>query len=49
MEHLTWATCPIRAVLRGYRLPTGKHGGILTEFQTEVNKKMAKKLATEGF
>jgi len=39
-----------RAVLRyiwrllaGYRLPTGKHAGILTEIQTKVNQKMAKK------
>jgi len=24
----------------GYRLPAGKHTGILTKFQTKVNKKM---------
>jgi hypothetical protein len=27
----------------GYRLPAGKHAGILTDFQTKVNKKMTKK------
>ncbi|MBW8041573.1 MAG: hypothetical protein FVQ85_16475 [Planctomycetes bacterium] len=27
----------------GLRLPAGKHTGILTDFQTKVNKKMAKK------
>jgi len=27
----------------GYRLPAGKHTGILTHFQTKVNKKTAKK------
>jgi len=37
----------IRRLLAGYRLPAGKHEGILTDFQTKVNKKKAKKLATE--
>ena len=29
----------------GYRLPTGKHAGILTHFQTKVKRKMAKEAA----
>jgi hypothetical protein len=32
------------AVLRGFRLPSGKQVGILTSFQTTVNKKMTKKI-----
>jgi len=47
---LTWAACPTGAVLRyiwrllaGYRLPAGKHTGILTDFQTKVKKKTTKK------
>jgi len=30
-------------LLAGYRLPFGKHTGILTHFQTKVNKKTTKK------
>jgi len=30
----------------GYRLPTGKHAGILTHFQTKVKKKGQKKALT---
>jgi hypothetical protein len=26
-------------LLAGYRLPAGKHAGILTDFRTKVNKK----------
>jgi hypothetical protein len=44
-----------RAVLRyicrllaAYRLPSGKHTGILTHFQTQVNKKMTKKITFFG-
>ena len=31
-------------LLAGYRLPAGKHIGILTENQTKVNKKNSQKL-----
>jgi hypothetical protein len=31
------------ALLAGYRLPAGKHTGILPNFRTKVNKKLAKK------
>jgi hypothetical protein len=31
-----------RRLLAAYRLPSGKHSGILTDFQTKVNKKMTK-------
>jgi len=34
-------------LLAGYRLPAGKHTGILTHFQTIVKNKRVKKLATE--
>jgi len=30
----------------GYRLPAGKYGGILTDFQTKVNKKISSVLDT---
>jgi hypothetical protein len=43
---LIGAACPIRAVLRGLRLPAGKQVGILTEIQTKVKEKTAKRLAT---
>jgi len=32
----------------GYRLPSGKHTGILTEIQTKVNKKTTKILGVFG-
>jgi len=33
----------IRRLLAGYRLPAGKHAGILTEIQTKVKGKRQKK------
>jgi hypothetical protein len=32
----------IRCLRAGYRLPAGKHAGILTHFRTKVNKKTQK-------
>jgi hypothetical protein len=34
---------PVRARSGAVRSPAGEHGGILTDFQTKVKEKMAKK------